>query len=445
MLFRSPAVVTKLEIRYPYLEEFEDPVTKKPSVRALLYRRVVDATADTTYLPAKASLGGAEPDAWTPDRSKTYEHGLGFCPVVWYPFLKEEGSVAEIDGQAIHQHHLAEVVGLDFALSQRHRATLMTTDPLLIEIGVEQGYNPTAVGQKASIWLPGDPDENKQWRAPSPAAGTQVRRRAPGQAYQYPERAQVSYLTLPAGSLEASFKNAAELEAGLAEAFCWVPTDPKEMMSGATLSGRALEWLHKKQINFDSDVRADVGHGLLIPLVSMLLRIVHKLGASGGLYLLGVKKLLPILARFEREQALPGGAGTRLVWMGPDIRLEWPAWFADTATDQKAVGDNVRADLQAGLVSKATAVKKIAPYYGIDNPGQYAEDLEEEARKRAEEEHEAAAMLTGGGKAPPRSAGSAPASGPRSARPAQPEQGAGEEEAPPSSKPAPASSKGRAA
>jgi hypothetical protein len=126
----APATVTKLEIRYPYLEEFTDPLTRRPSVRALLYRRVIDSTSDTTFQPAKASAGGAEPDAWVPDPLKTYEHGLGFCPVVWYPFLKQEGSVAEIDGQAIHQNHLPEIVGLDFALSQRHRATLMTTDPL---------------------------------------------------------------------------------------------------------------------------------------------------------------------------------------------------------------------------------------------------------------------------------------------------------------------------
>lgn len=396
----APATVTKLEIRYPYLEEFTDPLTRRPSVRALLYRRVIDDKADTTYQPAKASAGGAEPDAWTPDPLKTYEHGLGFCPVVWYPFMKQEGSVAEIDGQAIHQHHLPEIVGLDFALSQRHRATLMTTDPLMVEIGVEPGFNPTATGVRASIWMPGDPEENKQWRAPAPAgAAGQVRRRAPGQAYQYPDNAKVSYLTLPGGALEASTGNAQALEQQLAEAFCWVPTDPKEMMSGAgTLSGKALEWLHKKQINYDVEVRADVGHGLILPLVSMLLRIVHRLGAGGGLYLLGVDKLLPILAKFEREQRVAGGGtGTRKVWMGPDMRLEWPAFFADTAADQKAVGDNVRADLTGGLITRATAVKKIAPFYGIDNPAQYAEDLDKaDAAKRAEE-HEAAEMLAPGG------------------------------------------------
>lgn len=391
--------VVKLEIRYPYLEEFTDPVSKKPSVRALLYRRVIDTETDTTFVPAKASAGGAEPDAWVADKAKTYDHALGFCPVVWYPFLKEEGSVAEIDGHAIHQHHLPEVVGLDFALSQRHRATLMTTDPLMLEIGVEPGFNPTQTGQKASIWMPGDPEENKQWRAPQREGAGQVRRRAPGQAYQYPQGVQVSYLTLPAGALEASTRNADDLEQQLAEAFCWVPTDPKEMQSGAQLSGKALEWLHKKQINYDVEVRADVGHGLLIPLVSLLLRIVHRLGAGGGLYLLGVQKLLPILARFEREQEMPGG-GTRKVWMGPDLRLEWPAFFADTAADQKAVGDNVRADLQAKLITRATAVKKIAPFYGIDDPAQYAKDLDEADAARTNEEHEAAELLGGGKERP---------------------------------------------
>jgi len=338
--------------------------------------------------------------------------------------------VAEIDGQAIHQNHLPEIVGLDFALSQRHRVTLMTTDPLLLEIGVEPGFNPTATGVRASIWMPGDPEENKQWRAPAPAgASGQVRRRAPGQAYQYPTGAQVSYLAQPSGALDGSTKNAEALEHQLAEAFCWVPTDPKEMLGGAgTLSGKALEWLHKKQINYDVEVRADVGHGLLLPLVSMLLRIVHRLGAGGGLYLPGVDKLLPILAKFERAQRVAGaGGGTRQVWMGPDMRLEWPAFFSDTTADQKAVGENVRADLTADLITRGTAVKKIAPFYGIDNPAQYADDLDAADAAKREEEHEAAALL--GGAAPPVK--------PR-ARPAAPK--AAEEEGPPSSKrPAPSS------
>ena len=53
------------------------------------------------------------------------------------------------------------------------------------------------------------------------------------------------------------FKNSGPefIEAKLAESLHWVPIDPKTLQASAQMSGRAIEWLHKKQIEFCNEVR----------------------------------------------------------------------------------------------------------------------------------------------------------------------------------------------
>src|SRR5690348_13725521 len=92
--------VSSIEIRYPYVDEYRK-ADGKWAVRVRLYRRVIDAVADTTFLPADAEEDGREPQ-WAVDKTKTVRHGLGFCPAIWYPFMKGCVPVNVIDGQAIH-------------------------------------------------------------------------------------------------------------------------------------------------------------------------------------------------------------------------------------------------------------------------------------------------------------------------------------------------------
>lgn len=133
--------VIELEIRYPYLEQYRKP-DGKWAVRCMLYRRVIDVVADTTFLPAVAKEDGREP-SWSVDAAQTIQHGLGFCPVVWYAFMKGCQAVNNIDGKAIHASLKDEIFGHDLALSQKHRGALLS-EPQIVEIGVAQGYNPTA-------------------------------------------------------------------------------------------------------------------------------------------------------------------------------------------------------------------------------------------------------------------------------------------------------------
>ncbi len=373
-----PSEVTRLEIRYPYIEDYFDENKKQWSCRCMLYRRVIDTMTDTVYLPAMASDKMAEPDAWIVDETKTQAHGFGFCPVVWYKFMPGKSTVAEIDGCAIHERLLDEIDALNFSLSQKHRACLYCADPQMLEIGVDDDENPAPMGRQASmIYLPGDPLENKQWRSGGSADGRPARKRGPGVINRYRHHeTKVDYLTLPGDAMKPSEDNARNIEAMIKEALAYVAIDLDKMKIGSDISGRALEWLHRKQIDRCSRIRSDFGDNCMKPVINMLLRIA--LHMQKGLYLAGLDKARAILERFMQD--LDDGT-TR--WFNPTMKLAWGPWFAQTDADAKQTSETVRADYQAKLITRQTAIQKLAPYYGIKDATQYLDALEDEDESTA--------------------------------------------------------------
>jgi hypothetical protein len=424
----DPTVVKSIEIRYPYLEDYTDPASRKKSKRCMLFRREINDTADTKYEPVEAPKDANEEPKWTV--ATTVTHDLGFCPIVWYPFLKQETGVQDIDGRAVHEHLLDEINGLNVCLSQKHRAVLYNGDPVIVEIGVEHGFNPTETVEfpammKPAEGHPNDPETNKDWRVPNPGGRKLGRKRGPGTVWQYPAhdgKTDVKYLALPPGAMEALEKHIADLELKIAEALHWMPIDPKAMASGATLSGRALEWLHKKQVNFCDDVRPDFANNCALPVVNMLLRIVLRLSEmpDKGLYLAGRKALEPLLKRFMRDQKTTDGQ-TRKVWVAPHITIKWQAatsdYFTPSEADRKLLSDMTRADLQAGVIKLGTAVAAVAPFYGIENPAQYAEDMEKDAAEKAESLQASQQALAAAAQKPPPAAGAPPKVAARPVRP----------------------------
>ncbi len=414
---QDPRVVTKLEIRYPYIRTETDE-KGKPKKTAMLFRREIDQQSDTTYEPVEAPARKEVEPTWKP--AQVVQHGLGFCPVVWYRYMPEQSTVAEFDGKAIHARLLDEVEGMDFAISQRHRAVLYQGDPITIEIGVEKGHNPTEE-TGVTAWHEGDAEANKEYRQPRPMDAALMkggRKRGPGTVWQYPAndgKTDVRHLTLPESAVGAMTANAADLENKIAEALHWMPIDPKTMMSGATLSGRALEWLHKKQVNYCDDVRADFADNCLLPLADMLLRIAlaYAQRSEEWFYLPGKEALVKLLTKFNRQQKDRMG-GVRSTWIPPHLSVKFAPYFTPSDADKKVVSDMTRADLQAGVIKLETAVKQVAPFYDIEAPAQYAEDMEKAAEEKAESLKQAQMQLAAAaGKAPP---GAAPAAPPKAGK-----------------------------
>lgn len=272
---------SSLDIRYPFIGTERRP---DGSLRAVtkLYRRLIDMERDVTFKPALADISGVEPD-WEPQ--ETIEHGLGFCPVVWYPHLKPCQAHIEFDGRAIHEYALDEIEALDMALSQRHRVALYS-EPQPYEIGVSKGNNPTATGRTANV--PSTPHggaegpNNLRTGSYVMDAGVQhARKKGPGHVWQYTnENAKVGYLTVPGDATKSLDDDARDLRIKVAESLSVVFLDPENIKFATTTSGKALATLKQRQLDRCDQIRDDMEDSLLVPSAKMALRI-HSIYSGG--------------------------------------------------------------------------------------------------------------------------------------------------------------------
>jgi hypothetical protein len=367
--------VTELEIRYPYIK-WEKQADGKWKLSAKLYRRVINAEADTTFLPIDAPKDGREPkpEAWVEDEARTVAHKLGFCPVVWYAHMRECSTVEDYDGEAIHQNVCDEIQGLDFALSQKHRAALFCGDPQVVEVGVEPGYNPSQVGGRAAV-VPstrsgGTIGANNPAIGSYGGGGNAVRVKSPGTAWQYPDpNTKVTYLTLPRGSLGELDNHCADLRNKIAESLQVVVLDPQNLKLAAAISGKAIEQLRSRQFDRCDQIRDDVGSGWILPAVKMLLRVALKTKVS----IPAVKKAAAALAGFIADDI-----------SSPLLFLKWPSGYvAPDPPDEQIVVQSAVAAKDAGIATRRMAVQKVARIFGVDSVDQALDALDEEKAENA--------------------------------------------------------------
>ena len=391
---------TKLVIRYPFIEDYFDDYKRQWTKRCLIYRREIDAVSDTVWKPAVALDSGKEPE-WTIDTEKSKEHGLGFCPVIWYPFMRAATTDNVVDGVAIHESQLQEIDGLNIALSQKQRAAVSAGDPQLVEIGADEDHNPAPMGAQArtSIEARQGPDGKPQYGFSSNRRSRRgsARKRGAGVIWTYPNtQTKVAYLTIPGDALKAIDDHAKDMRSKIAESMNAVFIDPAELKMHAALSGKALSFMFQRQLSFDDKVRSDFANKALVPLVSMLLRMVFVIGKKNpkGLYIPGVKKVVPVLARFEREMVDDAGnviAG-QTVWMPPRIAPVWGPYFAPNEQDQLAVAQLAIQTFQAGLCTREQAIEKLASS-GVFDVGSAAEIVEAIVKEQDETEQRKQAAL----------------------------------------------------
>lgn len=265
--------VSRLVIQYPYLDQRKN-AHGEWEVVAMVYRRVIDADKDTVFRPAEARDDGGDID-WQVE--STIEHPFGFCPVVWYPFMRGAAAVNVIDGKAVHDGFQDEIQAHDIARSQWHKTSLYC-DPQIVEIGVSTGHNPTGDGRTAVMPAtehggPVHPD--------NPVRGHYVdgkpqaaRKKGTGHVWQYPNKdTKVEVLTVSGDALKAQQENVASLRNQLQESLSVVFLDPNNIKFAATTSGKALEAIKQKQLDRVDQYREDFRDGFLLPSLRMQMRI----------------------------------------------------------------------------------------------------------------------------------------------------------------------------
>lgn len=379
-----------LEIRYPYIDIYRDE-RGAWSARARIFRRVIDAQRDVTFLPGEARVDGTEPK-WEEDPSKSVTHSLGFCPVVHHLFRCVSSIVSVTDGDAIHSRVLDELDAFNYEASTRHEGAMHSL-PQKWETGVQPGYNPTGT---AVVTTPSSARGGTINPVSNPATGHYVspptksrmpqgaRKKGPGYVWQYEnENAKVGQLALEPGALEALAESMADLRARICEALAWVPLNPEEIRFAAALSGKALERLMARQLNRVAKDRDGFGKGYLLKSYCMLLRISQKLGPE-QLRTRGLKKAKKVLDSFTSTETVAGLPLTR--WAAPPLALQWGAWFQPIPEDDEKLVKTTREAYEAKFITLRTVIEKLRRVFGIEDVNAYLEALEEEMRERAEQE-----------------------------------------------------------
>jgi hypothetical protein len=295
--------VTKLVIQYPYIETFEERGEWK--ARARIFRREIDDKIDVTFKPADASL---DPSSISWEKDGSVPHGLGFCPVIWYPFFRGCSIAGQIDGRAPHAILTDEIHCHDISLSQRHRAARYCGDPQWTEIGVEPGKSPTQTARLPVVPITakggeprGDNPVVGYYGQGNKRQGGMGRKKGPGTVWQYEGKAsdvRVELHQLSGDALKAISDDGSDLRLKIMQSLAYVPLDPESSrVLRGTLSGKALESLRERQLNRDDRIRDDFGDGFIKPSMSMLLRICHVTGDS--LRIRGLKGARAVLASFD--------------------------------------------------------------------------------------------------------------------------------------------------
>lgn len=383
----------KLVIRYPFMKRVLNPETRKWEVKTFLYRRVIDEMTDTTYKAREAGEDGLWPEEngerW--EVEEEVEHNLGFVPVVWYGFERDDGETGVVDGHALHELLLAVIDSLNRSLSQHNRASLYSGDPQWTEHGVMPNEMPGAAGRPSIIYPTEAPDgEWGKWR-PNGAdlRGGSRRRKGPGVVWTFQnEKSKAELHTLDGDALEAIERNRDDLREIAASAMSYVRLGDiiarDREGSGITirnLTGEAIRWLMKPQLSRADGIRNDFGDHWILPLVDLLLRMVLVYESREQLLLAGSKQTATVAAKFMRAFE------SSTAWAPPEFGLVWPEYFAKTALEDMQEGEAVRADYDSRLITRATAVEARSRRYGIEDVVAYVEKLEEEDKERADEMH----------------------------------------------------------
>lgn len=406
--------VIALEVFYPYIVERFDEIERKWVEKCLLYKRRIDAQADTVYLPGEGREDGLMP-SWVEDPSQTAQHALGFCPVRWYAFDRHVPTAEHYDGHALHYHLLDEIDALNMSLSQRHRAALYAGDPQIWETGVEQGENPAPMARYGRVVVEaqaaglGGQKIGVFTAAPRSAGRGMARMKGPGVVWRYTDAAaKVGILTLPDGALAAIDEHAADLRKKLAEDMSVVLIDPTDVKTLGALSGKSLAFMFARQVARADRIRLDAGDNLILACVDMLLRIcltVHT-RQPGSVRVPGMAKVQALLQKLQGEELVvtPDGApgGTVAIWFGPRLELQWGRYFPPSAEEENFIVTMCAMALEKGLMPLEVILEKLRDVFQFGSTEELVKKLEDErAKKQAEAQQQLEATAQIGAKYAP--------------------------------------------
>jgi len=318
--------------------------------KSVRFRRVLDATSDTTFFELAPELVGKVP--WMPDPDRTVEHNLGFCPVIWRAHQPEVSDHDCLDGQPLFAGCESEVEALDMALSLRHRNALYNGEPQIIRSGVDT-VNPLGeVGRQAKSdgflnWIGATPYSNR-------GSGT---KKAPGKIWNLPQGADAKLLESSGAGAQILELDAEGLRKVLLEARSIVIASPETVSANA--SAALMEVIHAPMVA-TADMLRDPYGALLVEIVNMFLRMATTpIVEQQGLFVVGYVIVRQLLQRCYYEG----------IWVGLSITCAWGEYFEAKWLDISA-GVMAAKEANGGLpvMTHKQSLQLIAPLIHSEQP-----------------------------------------------------------------------------
>jgi hypothetical protein len=283
------------------------------------FQRDFDDQAETWFVPWMVAeeqviyrgrnAEPAKPHVPKIDAARSVDHGLGFVPIVW---IRNLPGGDQIDGLPTFTAETIDVqIEIEYLLSQGGRGLKYSADPLLL-IKEPAGDDDGAIMRDASnALIVGEKGDAKLVEIGGTAAQTII------------EWARF----LRELALEGAHGNRASAE-----------------KLSAAQSGKAMELMNQALIWLVDRLRVSYGEVGLLNLYRMIVQISNT---------------IPLLNR-DGSKIAPMDASKPL-------SLRWPDWYAPTSKDRMDMATTLRILVDAGIMSRETAVKAIASVYDIEN------------------------------------------------------------------------------
>lgn len=263
-----------------------------------------DANAEIWFQPQLVA------DAKNPpviDTGRTTTHSLGFVPMVW---IKNLPGGNEIDGQATFDDDaINTVIEADYQLSQAGRGLKYSSEPTLL------------------------------LKEPAQSDGKLVR--SASNAIVVDKEGDAKLLEINGTASEAVIKYVDRLRELAIEHLHGNRSNADKL--SAAQSGRALELLHQPLIWLADRLRVTYGEGGLLKIYRMIVAGSQK---------------FPL----EVEGENLGSLDTSV-----KLSLNWPAWFPPTSADLQTLATALATMVDAGVLSRQTAIKSIAAAFDIED------------------------------------------------------------------------------
>lgn len=279
-------------------------------------RTVWDKNAETSYLPEEVIRADDKPIAWKVDTdpARTVPHNLGFVPVDW---VKNLPGGDAIDGMPTFRQDAIDMqIEMDYLLSQNGRALKYSMDPTLV-------IKEPAMGQAK--------DTNGR---PAPIGGA-------GQALVVDQEGDAKLLESSGSSSEAVVAYLRHLRELTLESLKGNRASAEKLATAQ--SGKALELLNQTLVWLADRLRISYGEKSLLNIIQMVIAISKK---------------MPLVFK--------DGSKVGELATGPTT-LVWPAWYAPTPSESQLRMETLARGVEAGIISRETAVRTIASEYDIED------------------------------------------------------------------------------